>query len=526
MRISKIVLCTVAIMALAAGCRDTESDSNKPNVAPEAMDEQLRKETYAGGELGTAFNATASAFEQPTPAIVKGGLEYEFKMGEAFFERDYTTNSEPFKGLGPLYLRTSCLACHPGYGHGSRQTRYRYNDFGNGYLLILADREGLVLSSLGIVPMTQAVPGLKPMIDERQVRINWLEHTDEWGNTFPDGERYSLIYPELIIPEEAIYVPLIDAHGNPIAYADVQMTLESSIGIYGTGLIDAIHDDSLRAEYLRQERLGVPLNPAIWAAGNWTAVGSDGHPFRFDYALDATSTQGNVSLWEVTNVITDPYTENYIPEPYYTTAANDPEVQANFYANFPDAPNTGNVHDDIYNYLSNKNISLEMSPEQHYQLNLWIRGLAVPAARNLDDEQVQLGRKLFRQIGCATCHRPSWTTGPDEQLQDPYNVFANRAFPRYPNQTIWPYTDLVQHRLFMQNDIRTGWCRTTPLWGRGLMLTAAGHCDRLHDCRARNTLEAIMWHGSAQSDARWTVDAFRKLSKQERDAVVKFIDAI
>ena len=225
-------------------------------------------------------------------------------------------------------------------------------------------------------------------------------------------------------------------------------------------------------------------------------------------------------------MITDPYTENYIPEPYYTTAANDPEVQANFYANFPDAPNTGNVHDDIYNYLSNKNISLEMSPEQHYQLNLWIRGLAVPAARNLDDEQVQLGRKLFRQIGCATCHRPSWTTGPDEQLQDPYNVFANRAFPRYPHQTIWPYTDLVQHRLFMQNDIRTGWCRTTPLWGRGLMLTAAGHCDRLHDCRARNTLEAIMWHGSAQSDARWTVDAFRKLSKQERDAVVRFIDAI
>ena len=43
---------------------------------------------------------------------------------------------------------------------------------------------------------------------------------------------------------------------------------------------------------------------------------------------------------------------------------------------------------------------------------------------------------------------------------------------------------------------------------------------------ARNTLEAIMWHGAAQNDARWTVDAFHKLSKLERDAVVKFIDAI
>jgi CxxC motif-containing protein (DUF1111 family) len=35
-----------------------------------------------------------------------------------------------------------------------------------------------------------------------------------------------------------------------------------------------------------------------------------------------------------------------------------------------------------------------------------------------------------------------------------------------------------------------------------------------------------MWHGNAQSDARWTVQNFRKLSKEERDAVVKFIDSI
>ena len=35
-----------------------------------------------------------------------------------------------------------------------------------------------------------------------------------------------------------------------------------------------------------------------------------------------------------------------------------------------------------------------------------------------------------------------------------------------------------------------------------------------------------MWHGAPQSDARWTVEKFRKLSKSDRDAVVKFIDAI
>ena len=85
---------------------------------------------------------------------------------------------------------------------------------------------------------------------------------------------------------------------------------------------------------------------------------------------------------------------------------------------------------------------------------------------------------------------------------------------------------MVQHRLFMVNDIRTGWCRTTPLWGRGLSRKCTGASDRMHDCRARTVIEAIMWHGSAQSDARRTVEKFRELSKEDRDAVVAFIEAI
>ena len=35
-----------------------------------------------------------------------------------------------------------------------------------------------------------------------------------------------------------------------------------------------------------------------------------------------------------------------------------------------------------------------------------------------------------------------------------------------------------------------------------------------------------MWHGSAQSDARRSIEQFRALSKNDRDAIVKFIDAI
>ena len=93
-----------------------------------------------------------------------------------------------------------------------------------------------------------------------------------------------------------------------------------------------------------------------------------------------------------------------------------------------------------------------------------------------------------------------------------------------------PYSDFVQHRLFMKNDLRTGWCKTAPLWGRGLQSLCAGHSDRLHDCRARNTLEAIMWHGcigeGGQSDAVWAVKNFRNLTKEQRQLVIKFVDSI
>jgi CxxC motif-containing protein (DUF1111 family) len=75
----------------------------------------------------------------------------------------------------------------------------------------------------------------------------------------------------------------------------------------------------------------------------------------------------------------------------------------------------------------------------------------------------------------------------------------------------------------MKNDIRTGYCRTTPLWGRGLSEKCTGAGDHLHDMRARNYLEAIMWHGG---DAEFAKKKFYNLSKAERDAIVSFLESI
>ena len=54
-----------------------------------------------------------------------------------------------------------------------------------------------------------------------------------------------------------------------------------------------------------------------------------------------------------------------------------------------------------------------------------------------------------------------------------------------------------------------------------------GASDRLHDWRARTVTEAIMWHAySKESDAYWSAEQFYYLNKEDRDAVVAFIEAI
>lgn len=504
---------------------------NKDDSSGGSIPEGVNEEVYAGGILGTTFNQSASAYEDPTPAVEQAGLATAFKYGEFFFEHTITQNNPPFNGLGPLYVRSSCESCHPGYGHGRRVERYRADDWGNGYLLVVYNKNtNKYETSVAGMPQTKAVAPFKPSIDEDMIDIQWLSYVDEWGNTFPDGESYELIYPEVMIPEAAFYAPF----SSGTSYGDLAFRLESTIGIYGTGLLDAIPDDSLRAQYMREYQAGAQLNPAIWAGGDWASYyGNTTHPLRFTYALSRGPLQdaaGANAIWNIPNVTRSNRRSHYLSldkSIYATTASLDPDVQANFYHYFPEWNKTGNPQTDIFNYLMCDTLPIEMSDQDYINFMVWHRGLAVPAARDLDDPDVQRGHDLFREIGCATCHRPSWTTGPDN-FTDPAGFFheADSRLPRYPYQKIWPYSDMVQHRLFMKNDIRTGWCRTTPLWGRGLAPLCSGHADRLHDCRARNVIEAIMWHGSAQSDARKSVEKFRQLNKADRDAVVKFINAI
>lgn len=506
---------------------------------------------YAGGELGTTLLSTTNAYEQPAPAVENQGLYQSFKNGEALFEKPFMANQTGVRsGLGPAYIRTSCIHCHPNYGHGQRvpEGEFNTNEIGNGCLLVVYDpkTEGYV-SWLAGMPQGHAVAPFKAPVDESKIRVHWAEATDEWGNRFDDGETYSLQYPEVTMPKDAIYV-VNRGYQLPNDYA---VKLESTIGIYGTGLLDAITEEDLLAQYRKEESDGLlpnGLNPAFYSGGNWVSMYANklqgdgtGYARRFTYALSRGPLQdaaGANAIWNITNVTRSDRRYHYLDAAgtYAQYSATDPEVQAGFdtYIARIDPKHKhpeywqGTMEERIKAYLNDKNLDVEMSDDEYTDLMVWHRGLAVPAVRDVDDPDVRRGRELFSQIGCDYCHRPSWTTGPDN-IVDPAKFFKGNELPRYPYQTIWPYTDMVQHKLLMANDIRGGWCRTTPLWGRGLhqKITGSPTADRMHDCRARNAMEAIMWHGySPRSDARYSIEQFRKLPKKDRDAIIKFVDAI
>jgi len=144
--------------------------------------------------------------------------------------------------------------------------------------------------------------------------------------------------------------------------------------------------------------------------------------------------------------------------------------------------------------------------------------LAVPIRRDYLNPEVLHGKALFQQLGCADCHTPHFTTSEAPE------------FPELSFQEIWPYTDLLLHDMgegladgrpdFAANG--NEW-RTPPLWGLGLVPVVNGHQTLLHDGRARNVAEAILWHGG---EAQASQQAFKALAAEEREALVQFLTSL
>ncbi|MEO1531411.1 MAG: di-heme oxidoredictase family protein, partial [Pseudomonadota bacterium] len=146
------------------------------------------------------------------------------------------------------------------------------------------------------------------------------------------------------------------------------------------------------------------------------------------------------------------------------------------------------------------------------------RNLAVPARRDLNDQVVLAGKRVFHETGCASCHVPKFVT---HRLE---------CQPEQSFQLIWPYTDLLLHDMGegladnRPEGMATGreW-RTPPLWGIGLTQAVSGHTYFLHDGRARSLLEAILWHGGEAQAAR---DRVVEMQPADRAALIRFLESL
>ena len=577
------ILCSLAMgLALTmTSCNDDvpnddgtiESDGK---YVGQAMGNFDKSEWYPGGELGTTDNVTSGCYEDEAPAVTAQGLLDDFNAGEKFFERQFTVSSSGFGGLGPASVRRSCLDCHPNYGHGKRMDNFTtaYGN-GNGYLLAVYHPEdgansndGSYVSEVTGMPQTQATEPFKAPIDESKIKLQWHKVTAMESGLpmqFPDGEKYELIYPEVNIPREAFRTT-----PNPYDTGNgaVAVRLESTIGIIGSGLLDAITEDDLKAQYASTANyykniakvadVKEYVNPKFWnadandfATGAWytatigtgkTVDGQEGKKMvkRFTYALTRATLQdgpGANAIWNITNVTRPDRPKLYTTNAWAKAMAEDNEVIEKIKKD-PTSPFWADTDDKISekvegllqpgtNQFDNEwhSFEPEMSADHFYEFMVWHRGLAIPRARNLNDARVQQGKKVFNEIGCTNCHRAKWVTGSDNYWTP--NMIAGKKLPRYANQTIYPYSDMMQHKLYMINDIHDSWCRTTPLWGRGLASVNGSGVERLHDCRARNEVEAIMWHAySKNSHAYNSALKFYNLSKADRDAVVMFLRSI
>ena len=150
-------------------------------------------------------------------------------------------------------------------------------------------------------------------------------------------------------------------------------------------------------------------------------------------------------------------------------------------------------------------------------VNFYSRNLAVPKRNKVNTSQVLAGKKLFYQSGCTACHHPSYTT-------------SNEVAAEQAGQRIWPYTDLLLHNMgegladHRPEFKATGFeWRTPPLWGIGLTEIVNKHSFFLHDGRARNLLEAIIWHGGEAKKAQQKVV---NMTPKERHLLINFIESL
>ena len=439
---------------------------------------------HLSGGATTVLDKSSNAFSLPANNLSILRRD-NFFIGNAFFKQPWViapSSTSARDGLGPLFNSNSCQGCHVKDGKGHPPLSREDSFLSTLVRLSIpaeTDEQKALLTTAGVVPepnygdqiQPNSIPGVK---GEATPRFEY----EEVKGQFKDGEAYTLLKPKLQLEQ--------------LNYGDlppkVQLSARVAPVMIGMGLLEAIPEADVVALADPDDNNGDGISGRINQV--WDADAQKTVLGRFGWkANQPTVAQQSAGAFHGDLGITSPL---FAAAPCSSTQTDCLK-----------APNGGQP---------------EINQELMEMVTFYASLLAVPARREVNDPEVLKGERLFKQANCSACHLPELTTGvkPD--------------FPELENQKIQPFTDLLLHDMgegladHRPDFLASGseW-RTAPLWGIGLVETVNGHTRFLHDGRARNLMEAILWHGGEAERSRENV---LNMSQAERTALLRFLNSL
>lgn len=434
-------------------------------------------EEYSGGAT-TVSDFSENAFNHAAPNLTADD-ETKFSVGNSFFRQNWViapSSTVGRDGLGPMYNALGCSGCHLRDGRGRAPIG---NEGVTGFLFRLSTSGNDVHG--GPAPdavyggqfQNLAIPGV----------MNEGDFTITYGiadGAYADGNGYGL------------QIPVYTLNGNYGPLSGLLVSPRVAPQMCGLGLLEAINESDILSKADESDANGDGISGRanyVWDFLSGTTVLG-----RFGWKANQPNLRQQVAGAFNGDVGITSY---LFPSDHCTSAQMDCQ----------NAPN-GNDSGATY----------ELSDYQLERVTFYSATLGVPARRGAKNEVVLAGKKLFQQAGCDKCHTPSYTTG------------THTTITEVSNQKIFPYTDLLLHDMgagladgrpdYLANG--NEW-RTPPLWGIGLFNVTNGHTNYLHDGRARNLEEAILWHGGEGEMAK---ENFRKMKATDREALIQFLQSL
>ena len=422
----------------------------------------------------TVFLVGRTAYDSPA-SWVSGDLLRRFYVGDRLYDNPRTSDQNDILigGKGPLYAGASCGACHINAGRTMPTLRTEGGTGSHGFsstLIYITRKNGAFFRNYGRVLHDQTIYGVVP---EGKLHV---EYTEE-KYTFHDGEEYVLQTPHYTISEW---------YADSIKPEDLIIDVRIPLRHVGMGQIMALDPTEL-------ERLATMSNyPEYGISGKLNRI-QDRH-------VDMIGVGGNKANHSDLTIELGFSSDLGVTNDRYPLEVAEGQSQMIGYTHY----------------------GIQITTQAMEDVDLYLSTLGVPARRNVNDPVVKKGEENFYKAKCHLCHTPTLHTRPTAPI-----LINGTRLPWLSNETIHPYSDFLLHDMGsgLDSEYKSGlamgneW-RTTPLWGVGLQQIVNGHTYFLHDGRARNFVEAIMWHGGEGAVSR---ELFARMSKEDRDALITFL---